>query len=94
MTMYLPLMENVLTPLTGSVLSLLGVTAKASAIDAATQKRTFGLCMTTLVFSKKGLDDIMKIVKYFEESGLLIQGFSETIKNEKKSKEADLPICY
>ena len=42
MTMYLPLMENVLTPLTGSVLSLLGVTAKASAIDAATQKRIFG----------------------------------------------------
>ena len=28
----------------------------------------------------------MKIVKYFEESGLLIKGFSETIENEKKEQ--------
>ena len=35
MIMYLPLMENVFTPLAGSILSLLGVTAKVWAIDAA-----------------------------------------------------------
>ena len=28
--------------------------------------------------------DIMKIVKYLEESGLLIKGISETIENEAK----------
>ena len=30
--------------------------------------------MTTLVFSNEDLSDIMKIVKYLEESGLLIKG--------------------
>ena len=30
------------------------------------------------------MDDIMKIVKSLEESGLLIKGVSETIKNETK----------
>ena len=30
------------------------------------------------------MNDIMKIVKYFEESGLLIRDVSETIKNEAK----------
>ena len=30
------------------------------------------------------MEDIMKIAKSFEESGLLIKGVSETIKNEAK----------
>ena len=30
------------------------------------------------------MNDIMKIVKSLEESGLLIKGVSETIKNEAK----------
>ena len=30
------------------------------------------------------MEDIMKIAKSFEESGLLIKGASETIKNEAK----------
>ena len=30
------------------------------------------------------MEDIMKIVKSLEESGLLIKGISETIKNETK----------
>ena len=30
------------------------------------------------------MEDIMKIVKLFEESGLLIKEISETIKNEAK----------
>ena len=33
------------------------------------------------------MDDIMKIVKSLEESGLLIEGVSETIKNEAKQQK-------
>ena len=40
--------------------------------------------MTTLVFSNKNFNDITKIVKYLEKSGLLLKGVSETIENEAK----------
>ena len=33
------------------------------------------------------MEDIMKIVKSLEESGLLIKGVSETIKNEAKEQK-------
>ena len=33
------------------------------------------------------MEDIMKIVKSLKESGLLIQGISETIKNEAKEQK-------
>ena len=33
------------------------------------------------------MNDIMKIIKSFEESGLLIKGVSETIKNEAKEQK-------
>ena len=39
------------------------------------------------------MNDIMKIVKSLEESGLLIKGVSETIKNEAKH-EADFSVCH
>ena len=32
------------------------------------------------------MNDIMKIIKYLEECGLLIKGVSETMKNKQKSK--------
>ena len=37
--------------------------------------------MTTLIISKEEKDDIMIIVKFLEESGLLIKGVGETIEN-------------
>ena len=41
------------------------------------------------------MNDIMKIVKFPEESGLLIKDFNEKIKNEaKKNKKEDLSECY
>ena len=33
------------------------------------------------------MNDVMKIVKSFEESGLLIKGVSETIKNDAKEQK-------
>ena len=43
--------------------------------------------MTTLIISNEEMNDIMKIVKSLEESGLLIKGVSETIKNEAKEQK-------
>ena len=79
----LPLIKNVLKPLPKSVLIPLELTAAASATDAAIHKKMFGSGKTTLI-SNEEMNDIMKIVKSLEESGLLIKGVSKTIKNEAK----------
>ena len=42
--------------------------------------------MTILIISNEEMEDIMKTVKSLKESGLLINGVSETIKNEAKTK--------
>ena len=39
---------------------------------------------TTLIISNEEMNDIIKVVKSLEESGLLIKGVIETIKNEAK----------
>ena len=82
----LPLMKNVLTPLAKSVLIPLGLTAAASATDAAIQREIFGSGMT-LIISSDVMNDIMKIVKSLEESGLLIKGVNESIKNEANKQK-------
>ena len=43
--------------------------------------------MTTLIISNEKMNDVMKIVKFLEESGLLIKHVSETIKNEAKKQK-------
>ena len=42
---------------------------------------------TTLIISKEEMNDIIKIVKSLEESGLLMKEISETIKNEVKEQK-------
>ena len=42
---------------------------------------------STLIISNEKMNNIMKIVKSLEESGLLIKGVSETIKNETKEQK-------
>ena len=80
----LPLMKNVPKSLAKWVLIPLGLTAAASATDAAIQKNIFGSSMTTLIISNEETNDIMKIVKFVEKSGLLIKRVGKTIKNEVK----------
>ena len=41
---------------------------------------------TTLIVSNDEMEDILKIVKSLENSGLLLEGVSETIKNEAKEQ--------
>ena len=83
----LPLIGNVLKALAKSVLIPLGLTATASATDAVIHKKMFRSGFTTLIISNEEMNDIMKIVKSLEESGLLIKGVSETIKNEAKEQK-------
>ena len=66
-------MTSVFKLLVKSVLIPLGLTAATSATDAAMQKKIFESVMTTLIISNEEMDDVMKIVKSVEESGLLIK---------------------
>ena len=47
----------------------------------------FGSGVPTLIISNEEMNDVMKIVKSFEESGLLIKGVSETIKNDAEEQK-------
>ena len=83
----MPLIGNVLKPLAKSVLISLGLTAAASATDAAIHKKMFGFRTTTLIISNEEMNDIMKIVKSLEESDLLIKSVSKTIENKAKEQK-------
>ena len=85
----LPLMKSVIKPLAKSVLIPLGLTAAAaSAADAGIHKKILGSGHnnTTLIISNDEMDDILKIVKSLEDSGVLLKGVSETIQNEGKEQ--------
>ena len=80
----LPLMKNILKPL--------GLTAAASATDAAIQKKILIKTLTgmhpsdlakqtTLIISNEEIDDIVKIVKSLEDAGSL-------------NKKVDFLGCY
>ena len=82
----LPLIKSAIKPLTKSVLIPLGLTAAASAADAGIHKKILGSGHnnTTLIISNDEMDDILKIVKSLENSGVLLKGISETIQHEAK----------
>ena len=82
----LPLMKNILKPLAKSVLIPLGLTAVALATDAAIYKKMFGSGTTTLIISNKEMNDILKIIKSFEESGLLIKRVIVLLQLKMKQK--------
>ena len=85
MVVGLPLMKNVLTQLAKSIFVPFGLTIAASAMDAAIQKKRFG-SGSTLLFSNEDMNDIMLIVKFSEESGLLI-GVNDSCKWSKGTKK-------
>ena len=92
----LSLMKNVIKPLAGTVLIPLGLTAAASAADAGIHKKILALGHrpSSFIFcsllrdashnttSNDEMEDIIKIVKSLEDSGLLLKGVKETIQNE------------
>ena len=79
-----PLMKVAL-PLAKNVLAPLGLTAAMSAIDGSIQKKIHGSGVK-LIIEQKDMNDIMKIIKALENSGILLKGVSKTIKNETKEQ--------
>ena len=85
----LPLMKSVIKPL-----GLLGLPAVSSAIDAGFQKKIYGSGATKgagasqvkLIIENEDMNDIIKIIKALENSGILLKGVTETIKNETKEQ--------
>ena len=85
----LPLIKNVVKPLAKSLLIPLGLTAAASAAEAGIHKKILGSGndITTLIISNNEMEDIIKIVKSFQYSGLLLKGVTETVQNEVKEQK-------
>ena len=50
------------------------------------KKKMLGSGTTTLIISNDEMDDILKIVKSFENCGILLKGVSETIQHEAKEQ--------
>ena len=83
-----PLMK-VTMPLAKNVLAPLGLSAAMSAIDGSIKKKMLGSGTTTLIISNDEMDDILKIVKFLEDSNVLLKLVSETIQNEAKEKRGE-----
>ena len=87
-----PLMKNVLKILAKRVLIQLQL--RIVATDAAIYKKTFGSVTATLTISNEEMNGIMRTSKSLEQSGLLIKGVSEAIKDEPKEKKEKFSECY
>ena len=73
----LPLLKSVSKPL-----GMLGLTAAALATDAAINKKILGSGTTIVIISNDEMNDILKIVKSLEDSGILLKEVIKTIKDE------------
>ena len=81
----LPLIKNLIKPLAKSVLIPLRLTAAASAADAGIHKEILGSGNNiTLIMSNDKINDIIKIAKSLEDSGLLLKRVTEAVQNEVK----------
>ena len=88
----LPLIKSVIKPLAESVLIPLGLTAPESAADAGIHKKILGsghnnTSSATLIIWNNEMEDIIKMVKYLKDSGLLLKGVTETVQNEVKEQK-------
>ena len=84
-----PLMK-VAVPIAKKVLASLGLTGAMSPIDAGIQKKIHGSGTTALIISNKEMNDIMKIVQALQDSNILLEGVTKTIKNETKNQKGGL----
>ena len=80
-----PLMK-VAMPLAKNVLAPLRLSAAMSEIDGSIKKKMLDSGTTTLIISNDKMNDIMKIVKSLEDSGVILKCVSETIQHEAKEQ--------
>ena len=85
--MGLPLIKNVIKSLAKSVLIHLQLTSAASAADVGIHKKILGSGNTTLIISNNEMEDIIKVVKSLEDSGLLLDGVTKTVHNKVKEQK-------
>ena len=72
------LLKSIVKPL-----GMLGLTPAASATDAAINKKILGSGNhATLIISNDDIQYLLKIVKSLEDSGILLDGITGTVKNE------------
>ena len=88
----LPLITNVIKPLSKSVLIPLGLTAAASAADTGIHKKILGSGNTTL--SNDEIEYIIEIVKSLQDSGLLLEEVTKMVQGEVKEQKDDFLVCY
>ena len=92
----MPLLKSGLPSLksVGQPLGMLSSTAAASATDTAINKRILGSGgHTTLIIFNDDMQDLLKVVKSLKDSGILLDGITETVKNEvKEQKGGFLPM--
>ena len=82
------MIKSVINQLVKSVLIPLGLAAVASAADAGIHKKILGSGgHTTLIMSNKDMEDLTKIVKSLEGSGLLLKRVTESVENEIKGQK-------
>ena len=79
----LPLLISVIKPL-----GMLGLTVAASAADAAINKKILGsINHTILIISNNDMQNLLKMVKSLEDSGISLDGITETVKNGVKEQK-------
>ena len=77
MTAGLPLTKSVLATLAKGIVLPIELSAAMSTKDAAIHKKVYVSRTTALIIENEEMEDIMKIVKSLEESGLPIKGISD-----------------
>ena len=86
----MPFLKSVIKPL-----GVLGLTAAASAADAAINIKMLGSRNhTILIISNGDIQDLLKIVKSLEDSGTLLDGITETLKMKLRSKKEAFYQCF
>ena len=83
---------KVAMPLAKNVLAPLSLTAAMSAIVGSIQNKIHGSGATKgagvkLIIEQEDMNDIMKVIKALENSGILLKGVSKAIKNETKEQK-------
>ena len=86
----LPLLKSVIKSL-----GMIGLTTAASVTDGAINETILGSGNhTTIIISNDDMQDLLKMVQSIEDSGLLLDGTTETVKMKLKSKKVVFLVCY
>ena len=67
---------------------MLALIAAASATDVAINKKILGSGNhTTLIISNDYLNNLLEVIKSLEKNGIILDGITETLKNEVKEQK-------